>query len=369
MLKIKQQHGLDQISPYVPGKPIEEVKRELGIEDVIKLASNENPLGASPMAQKAVENMLQETYLYPDGESYSLRKALAEKYNLAIEQVVTGNGADGVIMSLCMAYLDEKDEVIVSQSSFPVYDIFTNVMRGKLIKTPLLDFGLNLHAMLDAITEKTKIIFVCNPNNPTSTIVKADEVERFVKKVPDKVIVVFDEAYFEFVDDPDFPDTLPYVRNHVDNVMVMRTFSKVNGLAGLRIGYAFGTPELLAPMNVVKGPFSVNLLAQVAGVAALKDEDFIKQTVYENRQNREWLYQAYEHLGLFFVKSQTNFIMVKFGPKADVVNQELLKAGIIIRPCKAYGLPEYLRITIGSKEQNQRLIETLENIRSRTSAF
>lgn len=357
---IKQQRGLDTLKPYVPGKPIEEVQREYGVEDVIKLASNENPLGPSPKALVAIEKTLPRLNLYPDAQSYYLRHALAEHLGVKPEEVAVGNGADSIIMQTCMAYLEEESEVIVSRSSFPTYDIYIHVMRATLIKTPLKNYGLDLETMAQAISDKTKLIFVCNPNNPTGTIVTAAEVDVFMEKVPDHVLVVFDEAYYDFVDSNEYPDTPKYIWEGRNNLMIIRTFSKSYGLAGIRLGYAVAHPEILAPLNRVKEPFAVNLLAQAAGIAALEDETFLKKSVAANHAGRLFLYREFDRLGLQYVESHTNFILVEMGPQAATVQQRLLEKGIIVRPCAGYDLPNFLRITVGDQAQNTRLIEALE---------
>jgi histidinol-phosphate aminotransferase len=299
---------------------------------------------------------------YPDGQSHDLRNALAKRLGVRPAQVVVGNGVDGIIMQTCMAYLDQDDEVIVSQSSFPVYDIFTQFMRARLVKTPLKAYGLDLQAMADAITPKTKLIFVCNPNNPTGTIVTATEVEAFMPRVPDHVLVVFDEAYYEFVDSEAYPDTLGYIHAGCKNVLIMRTYSKIYGLAGIRLGYGIGDPDLLAPLSKIKEPFCVNSLAQVAGVAALEDEDCLDASIQHNHEVRQYIYREFDRLGLFYIKSHTNFVMVKIGPQACEIGQELLKRGVIIRPCDGYDLPEFLRVTLGTPGQNARLVAALEQV-------
>lgn len=359
---VEHQRGLDSIKPYVPGKPIEEVQREYGLEDVIKLASNENPLGPSPKAMAAIEEAIPRVNLYPDGQSYYLRHALAEHLGVAPEQVIVSNGADGAIMQVCMAYLEEENEVIISQSSFPIYDIFVHAMRATLIKTPLKNYGLDLTAMAGAIGDRTKLIFICNPNNPTGTIVTADEVDAFMEQAPDHVLVVFDEAYYELVASDEYPHTLKYVREGRDNVMIMRTFSKVYGLAGLRLGYAIATPETLAPLNRVRETFAVNRLAQAAGIAALEDKAFLEKSVAANHVGRLYLYGEFERLGLRYVESHTNFILVEIGPQATTIQQRLLEKGVIVRPCTGYDLPDFLRITVGDQDQNARSIGALEDV-------
>lgn len=360
--QVKHQAGLDALEPYVPGTPIEEVQREYGLEDVIKLASNENPLGPSPRALEAIREALPNLNLYPDGQSYALRHALADFLGVEPDNVIVGNGADGLIMQTCMAYLDEKSEVIVSTSSFPVYDIYTHVMRATLVKTPLKDYGLDLDAMAQAMTPRTKLVFLCNPNNPTGTIVTTDEVAAFMQRVPDHVLVIFDEAYYELVDSDVYPETLHYVRQGRSNVVVMRTFSKIFGLAGIRLGYAIGVPEVLAPLNRVKEPFAVNLLAQAAGVAALEDTAFLRKTVEFVQRERRFLYDQFERLDLDVIRSHTNFLLVKIGPTACQVQEQLVRRGVIVRPCTGYDLPQFLRVTVGSRAQNERLIAALEDI-------
>jgi len=359
---MKPQRGLDRIKAYVPGKPVEEVQREYGLREAIKLASNENPLGPPPKTVAALQQALVRLNCYPDGQSYYLCKGLASRLGVEPEQVTVGNGADGIILQACMAYLDDDSEVIVSESSFPVYDIYAQAMRATLVKTPVKDYGLDLDAMARAITGRTRLVFVCNPNNPTGTISTAAEVEAFMARLPDDVLAVFDEAYYEFVDSPDYPDTLRYVRAGRKNVLILRTYSKVYGLAGIRVGYAIADAETLAPMSKVKEPFAVNLLAQVAGMAALEDEEYRVASVSANRAGRLFLYGAFDGIGLFYVRSQGNFVLVRIGPQAGQVYQGLLERGVIVRPCGGYALPEFLRITVGDHAQNVRMVETLKTV-------
>jgi histidinol-phosphate aminotransferase len=359
---VKPQRGLKAIKPYVPGTPIEEVQRQFGMQDVIKLASNENPIGPSPKAIAAMRNTLARLNFYPDGQSHDLRHAIAAHLGVELQQVTVGNGADGIIMQICLAYLEEDCEVIVSRSSFPIYDIFTHAMRAELIKTPLKDHRLDLQAMAQLISDRTKLVFVCNPNNPTGTIVTRRETQAFMEVVPAHVLVVFDEAYFEFVDSDEYPDTLEYVHEGRTNVIVMRTFSKVYGVAGVRLGYAVSVPEVLAPLYQVKEPFAVNLLAQAGGIAALQDEQFLIKSVQANQAGRTYLYRELDRLGLQYVRSHTNFILVEIGPQAAAVQQRLLERGVIIRPCAGYDLPNCVRVTIGNETQNARLVEALEKV-------
>jgi len=360
---IHQQRGLESIKPYVPGKPIEDVKREYGLDDVIKMASNENPLGVSPKALAAMEAVLPTLNHYPDAASYDFRSALAEHFDVDMSQVAVGNGADDLILELSMAYLDDGDEVVVSRSSFPMYDIHATAMRARMVKTPLTSgYGIDLDAMAAAITERTKIVYVCNPNNPTGTIVHTDDVEAFIQRVPEDVIIVLDEAYFEMVDSDSFPDSLAYVREGRKNVFVLRTFSKVYGLAGIRIGYGFADPDVISTLLKIKPPFNVNALAQAAGIAALQDSDFVAQSVDANKAGRQMLCRELEKIGLSYAESHTNFILIRIGSNASTVQQELLKRGVIVRPCGGYELPEFLRVSIGAPDQNKRLITTLHEV-------
>lgn len=360
---IHPQRGLDSIHPYVPGKPIDDVKREYGLDDVIKMASNENPLGVSPKALRAMQEALTRLNHYPDGASYEFRAALAAHFDVDQSQVAVGNGADDLILELSMAFLDEGDDIVVSRSSFPMYDIYAAAMRARMIKTPLTpQLGIDLNAMADAVTDRTRLIYVCNPNNPTGTIACAGDVSQFVERIPERVIIVMDEAYVEMVASDDFPDSLAYVRDGRPNVVVLRTFSKVYGLAGIRIGYGFAHSDLVSTLLKIKPPFNVNVLAQAAGIAALQDADFVARSVEANRKGREALYEGLGCLGLEVTPSHTNFVLVRFGPDAGDVQQALLERGVIVRPCGGYDLPEHLRISIGTPEENARLLRDVEAV-------
>jgi len=360
---IHQQRGLEFIKPYVPGKPIEEVKREYGLDDVIKMASNENPLGVSPKALAAMQAALSRLNHYPDAASYEFRSALAEHFDVDMSQVAVGNGADDLILELSMAYLEDGDEVVVSRSSFPMYDIHATAMRARMVKTSLTsEYGIDLDAMASAITERTKIVYVCNPNNPTGTIVRAAEVDAFIQRVPKSVLIVIDEAYYEMVDSDSFPNSLAYIKEGRKNVFVLRTFSKVYGLAGIRIGYGFAHSDSISTLFKIKPPFNVNVLAQAAGIAALQDSDFVTQSVDTNKIARQILYRELDRLGLSYADSHTNFILFRIGPNAADVQQSLLKRGVIVRPCSGYDLPEFLRVSIGTPAQNERFIMTLSEV-------
>jgi histidinol-phosphate aminotransferase len=329
-------------------------------KNVIDLSLNENPLGSSPKALDAVARAHGRLNRYPDMSSSRLRHALAKHLRVEPEQITVGNGADNIIMQICLAYLDEGCEVIVSRSSFPVYDQFAHVMKATLIKTPLRDYRVDLEAMAGAINDKTELVFVCNPNNPTGTISTAAEVAAFMDQVPDRTLVVFDEAYYELVASDEYPDTLAYIREGRPNVMILRTFSKVYGLAGIRLGYGVATPEVLDPLERVKEPFAVNRLAQAAGLAALEDKAFLARSVATNHQGRLFLYREFDRLELPYLESHANFVLVEVGPQAAAIHQRLFEGGVRVRPCAGYELPDHLRVTIGSSEQNTRLVQALE---------
>ena len=354
---VRPQRGLNKLRPYVPGKPIDEVAREYGLDDVIKLASIENPFGTSPKAIEAIDAAMSGLNLYPDGQSYDLRQALAAHFDIPFDRIAIGNGADDLILQLSMAFLEDDDEVVVSRSSFGMYDVYVHAMRAKLIKTPLAPgYRIDLDAAVDAVTDRTKIVY------PTGTMSTAAEVERLLERLPDRVLCVMDEAYCEMVDSDRYPDTLPIVRDGRPNVLVLRTFSKIYGMAGIRLGFGFGHPHVIEALAKVRAAFTVNSLAQAAGVAALEDDEFVCHSLEMNRAGRHQLYEAFDRLGLEYAESHTNFVLVKIGPSALDVMEGLLRLGVIVRPMTAYELPEFLRISIGTPKQNERLIAGMEEL-------
>lgn len=351
------------IKPYVPGKPIEEVERELGLryDQIIKLASNENPSGPSPLAVEAMCQAAKRTNLYPDSNCYELKQALAEYCQTPVESLIVGNGSDEVLKMIAEAFLHPGDEVVYGIPTFVEYEFVTRLMGGTVVEVPLANLVYDLEAMADRINERTKIIIVCNPNNPTGTIVTRKEVERFLTRVPDDVLVVFDEAYFEYVTSGDYPDTLEYVRQR-RRVVVLRTFSKIYALAGLRVGYGIADPEIIDTLMRVREPFNVNSLAQAAAVASLKDREYLEKTRQLNIQGRDYLYQELKAMQLEFSPTQANFIFINLKvPGAEVVDG-LMRQGVIVRPCSSFGQPEHIRVTIGTPEQNQRFISVLREV-------
>jgi len=357
---------LRELAVYQPGKPIEETARELGCDprEIIKLASNENPLGPSPRALEAVQSTIRNAHLYPDGGAFYLRNALAEKLNIAPENIIVGNGSNEIIEFLAHAFLKPGDAIVTSEHAFIAYKIIARVLGAQTIEVPSRNYGHDLDAMLAAINDRTELIFIANPNNPTGTLLSAEEIDRFIQRVPPQLIVVLDEAYYEFLDDP--PDTLRYVREG-RNVLVLRTFSKIHGLAGLRIGYGIARPELIEVLQKTREPFNVNSIGQVAALAALQDEEHLRETKRVVDEGRGYFEGELEKLGLEFIPSVGNFILVNVGDGLTVF-RAMLQREIIVRAMKGYNLAQWVRITIGTPEQNAKCVaalrEAVEQIRT-----
>ncbi|SKA87060.1 histidinol-phosphate aminotransferase [Clostridium sp. USBA 49] len=346
---------------YVAGKPISEVKRELGLTDVIKLASNENPLGCSPKAKEALKEAIEEAHLYPDASSFELKNAIAKHLNVKPSQVFCGTGSDLLIRIICSTVLNPGDESIMGEVTFSRYDASTKLMGGKSVIVPMKDNALDIDKMVEAITDKTKLIWFCNPNNPTGTIFKKADLERVINKIPESVLIILDEAYIEYVTDPDYPDSLSLLEKY-PNIIILRTFSKAYGLASLRCGYGIANEELVQYFNTVLGPFDVNLFAQKAAVKALEDKEHIKLVYETNKVGKEYLYKEFSKLGLEYIETNANFIMVKSKLDDKLVFNELLKKGIIIRPGAFLGMPGWMRVTIGTQNQNEAFIKALTEV-------
>lgn len=342
---------------YEPGKPIEYVARELGLDPagIIKLASNENPFGPSPRAVEAARAALEQGELYPDGGCFELRNRLASRWQLAPEQFVIGNGSNEIIELLGHAFVGPGDEVVMGNPAFAIYKLVTLLFGAKPVEVPLRNWTHDLAAMAAAITPKTKLVFVCSPNNPTGTANSADELIAFARALPPHVVGVFDEAYAEFVADaPDFRPLIAEGRK----IVCLRTFSKVYGLASLRVGYGYASAEACALLNRVRQPFNVNAIAQAAAVAALEDDAFARNYVQANRAGLAQVERGCTALGLTTVPSVANFMLVKVG-SGSAVFEALQRAGVIVRPVGSYGLPEWIRVTIGSEEHNRRFLDAL----------
>ena len=355
--------GIMKLVPYVAGKPIEEVQEEFGIERVVKMASNENPLGLSPKAIAAMEQEMKNCNFYPEGSSPKVRKKLAERLGVGEEQIFLATGGDHILTLLGNAFVNEGEEVIAGAPSFYTYSLSTMAMGGTLVKVPLKDNCYDLDAILAAITPKTKMIFFCNPNNPTGTIVGKAKVADFMSKVPDHCVVVFDEAYFEFVGDPEYPNGIDYAKQGA-NVVVLRTFSKVYGLAGLRIGYAIVAEHLVPVFGRVVPPFPVNRLAQVAAEASLEDTEFFNAVIENNNKGRAYLNAQFDAMDMPYAPSHGNFIYVDIGMSAAEANEQLLRRGVVIRPGTQWGYPSHIRVSIGTMEENEIFINALKEIKA-----
>ena len=345
---------------YEPGKPIDETARELGLDPslIVKVASNENPLGPSPLAKIAIAAAVEDAHIYPDGGGYRLRSAIAESFNMDISNVVLGNGSNEIIELLCHTFLNREAELIAAEHAFVVYQIMATLFGAKYVKIPDPGFIHDLDAMADAITDKTRLVFIANPNNPTGTMVGQEAIDRFMARLPEHVIAVFDEAYFEFPDSP--PDVLKYVREG-RNVCVLRTFSKIHGLAALRIGYGLASKNVAALLQKARQPFNVNAIAQAAALAALGDVDHIAKTLAVNKIGMAFYEKELAARGIEFVPSFANFLLVKTG-MGDQVFRDMLKQGVIVRAMSSYKLPEWVRISIGTEAQNRRCLEVLDSV-------
>jgi histidinol-phosphate aminotransferase len=351
---------LRDLAVYEPGKPIEETARELGIDpaEIVKLASNENPLGPSPKAVRAMRAAMSSAHLYPDGSGFYLCQGIATKLGLKPDNVILGNGSNEVIEFLGHAFLNPGDDVITCQYAFIVYKLLATAFGVRTIETPSPDYQQNLGAALEAITPKTRLIFIPNPNNPTGTLVSQRAIDHFMSRVPASITVVFDEAYFEFLDDP--PDTLRFVHDG-RNVVVLRTFSKIHGLAGLRIGYAVASPEMIQVLHKTRQPFNVNSIAHAGALAALNDDAHLRKTKRVVNEGRAYLQEKFTELRIPFVPAVANFLMVNVGD-GHAVFEKLLKRKIIVRPLTGYGLPDWVRISVGTMEENEKLINALSEV-------
>ncbi len=348
-----------KLQPYIPGKPIEELERELGITDIVKLASNENPSGPSDKVLAALAQASKEVTRYPDGNGFSLKAALADKYQLSTEQITLGNGSNDVLEIIARAFVSNTDEVMFSQYAFAVYPLVTQAIGAKAVIAPARDYGHDLQVMSTLISEKTKLIFIANPNNPTGTHLAADELEAFIAQVPNTILVVLDEAYIEYGEQA--ADSVSWLKKY-SNLIITRTFSKAYGLAGLRVGYALSHPEVADLINRIRQPFNVNSLALAAATVALKDDDYIVKTKQLNDAGMAQLIAGLKALGLESIPSKGNFITVDVQKNGDEVFSDLLKQGVIVRPVTNYGLAKHIRVSIGLESENLRFLDALKEV-------
>jgi len=354
---------LELIKPYVPGKPVEEVERELGLKDVIKMASNENPLGPSPLAVKAIRDKASMMHFYPDGNCFYLKEAVAERLGVLSDQLIFGNGSDEILSFLAMVYVHEGDEAAMVAPSFSEYDFAMRLMGGIPRQVPLVgdNFSYNFEAILEVINKKTRLVFICSPNNPTGSIVYKEELDRFVEKLPDGVLLVLDQAYIEYVADPAHPAGLDYIEKGYP-VICLRTFSKIFGLSGLRIGYGVATEEIAAELNRVREPFNVNAMAQHAALAALKDQKHVQYSRELVFNGRKQLKEGFSAMGLKPVPDEANFCFVDTEKDSKTVFQGLLQRGVIVRTGDIFGFPTHIRVTYGTEDQNSRFLRALEEV-------
>ncbi len=348
-----------ELNKYIGGKPISEVKRKFNINKVVKMASNENSLGCSDSVKDVLKNLVENTALYPDGENYYLRKALSESIGVREENIILGAGSSSLIKVICNTLINKDEESIMGEITFALYESFTKLMGGRAVKVPMKDLALDLDGILNNINERTKIIWLCNPNNPTGTAFTAKELEDFLEQVPRDVYVVVDEAYREYVSMENYPDSLSLLKNY-KNIIILRTFSKAYGLASLRVGYGICDEGLAEYFNRVINPFEVSLYAQNAAVEAIKDKDFVEYCHDYNESQRELFYEAFKELNLVYKESQSNFILVDVKGKDREINEYLLRNGYIVRPGYLLGCSGYLRISMGLEEDNKKLIELLK---------
>jgi histidinol-phosphate aminotransferase len=348
------------MAAYQPGKPISELERELGLKDIVKLASNENPLGASPKALAAIREALSEIARYPDGNGFALKQALSARLKVKSEQIVLGNGSNDVLELAARAFLSPGTQAVYSQHAFAVYRLATQACGAQGIEAPAKNFGHDMEAMLQAATAQTRIVFIANPNNPTGTLLSAAELLVFLRRLPKQVLVVLDEAYNEYLPDKLKTPSVTWLQEF-SNLVVTRTFSKAYGLAGLRVGYALAHAGVADLMNRVRQPFNVNSASQAAAVAALDDHEFVKQSYQLNQNGMRQITQSFKRLGIRFIPSYGNFVCFHVGD-ASALYQRLLQRGIIVRPIADYGMPEWLRVSIGLPEENEKFLKTLENL-------
>ena len=353
--------NIRRLKPYSPGKPIEEVEREFGITEIVKMASNENPLGPSPKALAAMREALGKVGLYPDASCFYLKQALARHWEVGEDKLIIGNGSDEIIHYIGVTFLSAGDEVIQADPSFVRYESAAVLNDCSCIMVPLRNFTHDLEAMADRITDRTRLVFVANPNNPTGTAVTRRDVERFMTRLPERAIVVFDEAYYEYVESSDFPQMIAYVREGA-NVIVLRTFSKIYGLAGLRIGYGIARPEIIQALNQVREPFNVNSVAQAGALASLDDPKQVERSRRVNSEGKRYLYREFEAMGLPYVPSEANFVFVDVKRDCLPVFTLLLKKGVIVRTGDIFGHPTFLRVTIGTGAENRRFVRALREV-------
>lgn len=359
--KLLSHKGIQTLSPYQTGKPIDTLKRELGLENIIKLGSNENPIGCSPVVAKAISKQLDSLHLYPDPDAYELKSKLAAIHNIPFNSITLGNGSDTLLTSLIHAFGQEHKTILTTEYAFATYAIGAKAFDRELKLVALNNFEYDVDAIIDAIDNRVSMLFLANPNNPINSWVNHNQLLHLMANTPEEVLVVLDEAYYEYMQQENYPDSISLLSKY-PNLIITRTFSKIYGLASLRIGYCFSNPAIAEILNRIRSPFNVSTFAQLAAAVALGDNAHLQRSLAVNNQGQIQLKQAFDAMDLKYIDSVTNFFSVKFGGDAMIIYNRLLAKGIIVRPLAAYGLPNYLRISIGTREQNQYLIYALQEI-------
>jgi histidinol-phosphate aminotransferase len=354
---------LRKVAPYVPGKPVEELEREWGVKGSIKLASNENPLGPSPLAREAMLEAIRQSHRYPDGNGYYLRQRLSGKTGVPFEGIVLGNGSDEIMEMAVRTFMTVGDAAVIPETTFLLYPRIVQAVGGEVIKVPLKSLRLDLEAIAQAVNDRVRMVFVSNPNNPTGTAVLKQELENFLQKVPLRTIILLDEAYLEFAQGPNIPKGMDYISTY-PNLVVLRTFSKAYGMAGIRIGYGLMHPEVASYVNRVRLPFNANSVAQAGALAALEDDKFLEQSRKLIWEGLGYFYAQLDNLGLEYVRTEANFFLVKVGP-GRAVYEQMLREGVIIRCMDSWGMESYIRINVGLPEENQRCIKVLKRVLGR----
>jgi len=353
--------GVQKLQPYMAGKPVSELERELGISNIVKLASNENPLGLSEKVKAAIQKEFVDACRYPDANGHYLKSALSEKMGVLPSQITLGNGSNDVLEMIAKIYVQSHHEVIFAQHAFCVYPIVAQSIGATLVEVPAKDWGNDLDAMLAAITDKTKMIFIANPNNPTGTWLGEKALKEFIKKVPSNVIVVMDEAYTEYVTDGSIPNTVEWL-SEFENLVVTRTYSKAYGLASLRLGYAVSSETICGLLNRIRQPFNVNSFALAAGIAALEDHAYLEQAIAVNQSGMRQLVESCQQFALDYIPSAGNFLTIDMAQNAMPIYEKLLRKGVIVRPVANYKMPNHLRVSIGLQHENQKYIDSLAQI-------
>lgn len=361
MTVVRHRKALDSIASYVPAKSLQQIEKELGLDKIIRLAANENTLGCSTKVREAIKENYDKIFLYPDGFCMELRSELSKLYDIEENKLIFGNGSFELLSLVAQAFINPGEESIIPEPSFGWYKVVTLAMNGSVVSLPLKNYAIDLDEVKESITGKTKVIWLCNPNNPTGTYFSSEELEKFLEEVPSRVIVVLDEAYYEFVTSDQYPDSVNFIEKH-PNIIILRTFSKVYGLASLRVGYGLAHPELIDFLNKIRLPINVNATAQVAALASLKDTDFKNACIKNNITEKEYYYKSFQELNLEYIPTETNFIMVNVEKDSVEVVNEVLKRGISLRAGAEFGMPTWLRITIGRPEENQLVIEKLKEV-------